>query len=105
MGGAGLEVTDRLSAEASRPGEKPVPRGAGLAALALHLRHLVQAAAQALLPLEAGAQERLHQLHRQRVADDARAQAKHVHIVVLDSLARGVRVVTEGSADAPPLLR
>src|SRR3990172_5096303 len=76
-----------------------------LAALALHLRHLVQAAAQTLLPLEAGAQERLHQLHRQRAADDARAQAEHVHIVVLHALARGVRVVAEGGADAAHLVR
>src|SRR3972149_5397851 len=79
--------------------------GPSLAALALHLRHLVQAAAQTLLPLEAGGQDRLPQPHRQRVADAARAQAEHVHIVVLHALARGVRVVAEGGADAAHLVR
>ena len=39
--------------------------GGSLAPFAFHLRYLVQAAAVALLALEAGAQERLHQLQRQ----------------------------------------
>src|SRR3972149_1764935 len=83
----------------------PTEGDVGLPPLALHFRHLVQAAAQALLPLEAGGQDRLHQLHRNRVADDARAQAEHVHIVVLHALARGVRVVAEGGANAAHLVR
>ena len=33
-------------------------------------------------------------------SDDARAEHKHVHIVVLDALMRGINIVAHGGADA-----
>ena len=39
------------------------------------------------------------------VADDARAQREHVHVVVLDRLVRRVHVVTDAGADPHELVR
>ena len=41
---------------------------------------------------------------RQRRADDARAEAQHVHVVVFDGLMRGVGVVADRRADARELV-
>jgi len=46
------------------------------------------------------AQEGAHQVDRQRGADDLRAEAEHVHVVVLDALMRRVDVVAHGAPDS-----
>src|SRR5436190_4001571 len=53
---------------------------------------------------ERRAQEGRDDVLRQRGADDARADAQHVHVVVLDRLVRGVGVVTHRGADAGKLV-
>src|SRR3990172_240710 len=67
--------------------------GSGSCRAALDGEHFVQAPEVPLFAAEARADERRHQLARQLDADDARAQAQHVHIVVLDALAGRVRIV------------
>ena len=44
-------------------------------------------------------EKRPHELAGERRADDLRAEAEHVHVVVLDALVRGVRVVADRGAD------
>src|SRR5512133_2041432 len=58
-----------------------------------------------LLAVEAGGQERLRELERERLADDARAEREDVHRVVLDALVRGVVVVADAGEDARDLVR
>jgi hypothetical protein len=49
--------------------------------------------------------ERIHQLQRQFITHDARAEAENVHVVVLHSLAGGVGVVTDAGANSADLVR
>ena len=44
-------------------------------------------------------QEGLHQLRHQRRADDPRAQAEHIHIIVFDALVGGVDIVAQAGID------
>ena len=53
---------------------------------------------------EAGAEEGVDEFLDQREPDDAGAEAEHVHVVVLDTLARGVRVVAHARAYARDLV-
>ena len=53
-----------------------------------------------LLAAEAGVQKRVHQLKRKAWPNDPRAQAEHVHVVVLHSLMRAVGVVAHACAYA-----
>ena len=54
----------------------------------------------AVLVRELCAEEGIDDLAGQRRSDNPRADAEHVHIVVLDGLMRGVSVVADGGADA-----
>ena len=71
--------------------------------LVLDRLDLAQAADVPLLAGELGGQEGADHLARQRRADHARAQAQHVHVVVLDALVPRVGVVRAGGADAREL--
>ena len=66
---------------------------------------LVDTPAMARFRAEARAEEGPHALHGELDADDPRAEAQDVHVVVLDALARGVRVVADAGADAADLRR
>src|SRR5262249_48948711 len=52
----------------------------------------------ALAAVEAGVDERAHELGGDGGADDLRAEAQHVHVVVLDALVRAVALVADGGA-------
>src|SRR5437868_15057976 len=56
------------------------------------------------LVAEARVRERAHDLARDLLADDARADAEDVHVVVLDGLVRRVRVVAHARPDAGELV-
>src|SRR5262249_27385299 len=73
--------------------------------LLLHRVHLLQPLEIAARIQERCTQEPLHQLTRQRLADDFGAEAEHIHVVVLDALMRGVGVVADRRADAVDLAR
>ncbi len=45
------------------------------------------------------AEEESHEIGGQLGADHVRTQAEHVHVVVLDALVGGIRIVADGSAD------
>ena len=66
---------------------------------------LVEPAPVARLAAERGAEERDGALERGLGPDDPRAEGQDVHVVVLDALVRGVRVVADGRADAAHLVR
>lgn len=60
------------------------------------------------MPIGAGEvcfEKRANELDRQRRPDDSRAERQHVHRVVLDTLVRRERVVTEPGTDAGELVR
>src|SRR5438128_11088217 len=67
----------------------------------IHLRH---AAHVALLAAESRAGEGARQLARQLDAHDSRAEAEHVHVVMLDTLVGRVMVMAEPRADAAVLV-
>ena len=54
----------------------------------------------AVFARERGVKERVDDFARQCRADDACADAQHVHVVVLNRLMRGVGVVADGGTDA-----
>src|SRR5205085_225256 len=58
-----------------------------------------------LAPVEARGQEHPHELGRELGADHLGPEAKDVHVVVLDTLVRGVRVVADGGPDPCQLAR
>src|SRR5471030_536396 len=64
-----------------------------------HLCDLQQARHIALPTVERRVQECAHELARQRRADNLRAEAKHVHVVVLDALVGAVGVVADRRAN------
>src|SRR6185369_17306148 len=64
---------------------------------------LLQPGRVRLTALEARVQEGAHQVDGQCRADDLRAQAENVHVVVLDPLVRRVDVVAHGAADSVQL--
>src|SRR5256714_7060614 len=64
---------------------------------------LVEPAAVARLAAELGAEERERAFERQLRTDDPRAQHQHVHVIVLDALVGGVRVVADRRANAADL--
>src|SRR3954463_1278298 len=71
-----------------------------------HLGHLFEALRVArLLRVEPRGNERGYELARERRAHDLRAEAEHVHVVVLDALMRAVGVVTDRRADPGLLAR
>ena len=57
----------------------------------------------ALLPRKRRGQKRVDQFVRQVRPNDLRSNAKHVHIVVLDTLVRRVRVVANSGPNATQL--
>ena len=69
----------------------------------LHLLDLLQPTYVAFPAVEFRTQERSHELSRELCTDDFRPDAEHVHVVVLDALVRGVRVVADRRADARQL--
>src|ERR1051325_1985125 len=71
----------------------------------LHFLDLLQSSAVALAAVEAGGEEGAHELARELDAHDLTTQAEHVHVVVLDALVRGVRVVADSRSDAGELAR
>src|SRR6059058_2333385 len=64
-----------------------------------HLCDLQQPCDITLAAVERRVHECRHELARERRADDLRAEAKNVHVVVLDTLMRAVGVVADGRAD------
>ena len=52
---------------------------------------------------ECRGQKRTHELFGQRWTDDARAEAEHIHVVILDALPRGKGVMAERRPDAGEL--
>ena len=64
-----------------------------------HLLDLLQSLDITLATVEACREEGSHELPGELPADDLRAEAEHVHVVVLDALMRGVGVVTDRRAD------
>src|SRR5947209_1493887 len=75
----------------------------GICHLPLHQSDLLETPHVPLAAVESRAQERADQLRRQRRADDLGAEAEDVHVVVLDALVGGVRVVADRGADAGDL--
>ena len=53
-----------------------------------------------LLAREGGVEKRCDEIGGKRGPDDTRSETENVHVVVLDSLPRGVAVVADGGADA-----
>src|SRR5204863_771587 len=74
-----------------------------IAHLSFHRFHLPEPRDIALAAVEAGAQERAHELRGEARPDHLGAEAEHVHVVVLDSLPCRVGVVAYRSADAAKL--
>src|SRR3954463_9219143 len=69
-----------------------------------HLGHLFEALRVArLLRVEPRGNERGYELARERRAHDLRAEAEHVHVVVLDALMGAVGVVADRGANAEDL--
>src|SRR4051794_13325309 len=69
----------------------------------LHLLDLLQPTHVAFPAVEFRTQERADKLARELCADDLRPDAEDVHVVVLDALVGGVRVVADRSADTRKL--
>ena len=69
------------------------------------LENLAQAPGEALLVAVAGVQKGCHEFRSQRQADNPPSQAQDVEIVVLDSLAGGIRVMTNARPHALELVR
>src|SRR5688500_11445099 len=65
---------------------------------------LVQPPQMPLLAGEPGAEKRRDEVERERGADDAGAETEHIHVVVLDRLVRGIRVVADRGTDARELV-
>src|SRR3954453_7008607 len=70
-----------------------------LAMCFLHFLDLLEPSYVALAAVEPRTQEYPDELGGKLGADDLRAQAEHVHVVVLDALVRGVDVVADGRAN------
>src|SRR5437870_4462338 len=64
-----------------------------------HGGHLLEPRDVARATVEARGEERGDELARKRRANDFRAEAEHVHVVVLDTLVRAVGVVADRGAD------
>ncbi len=78
------------------------PRGsAGI----LECFHLGQPAQVPVLTGELGTQKRQDQLARERIAHYPASKHQNVHVVVLDSLVRRVRIVAQAGADSAELVR
>src|SRR5581483_3661381 len=75
------------------------------AVLLLDREHLAEAAHVALFAGELRRREGADELDGDLRPNDTRAEGEHVHVVVLDALVRGVRVVADGTADAGDLVR
>src|SRR5207249_6848615 len=75
-----------------------------ISGLRLESDHLRQPAAMALLAGKRRSQEGSHQLPSQLRADHPAAHHQHVHVIVLDALMGGIRVVAEPGADARQLV-
>src|SRR5215210_8219344 len=67
--------------------------------LLLHRFDLSEPLDITLSAVEPGAQECAHEVERELRADHLGAEAEDVHVVVLDALVRGVRVVADRGAD------
>src|SRR5215831_5587337 len=71
---------------------------------ALEGRHATETAQVPLRLAELGAEERLHQIPRDRGAHRPPAHAEDVHVIVLHALTRGEVIVDQGGADALDLV-
>src|SRR4051794_30311064 len=79
-------------------------RGAGSARFGcLDPEDLGEPSTVAFLAAERRPKERVRRLERELRTDDARPEHEHVHVVVLDALVRGVRVVADRGANAADL--
>src|SRR5690348_11026913 len=92
----------RSNMTSSRPLD--TARSRGMALLLFQRADLAKAPLVAGLVTEPGVQERPHQLPGQLDPDDTRSEHQHVHVVVLDTLVRGVRVVAQPGPDAGQLV-
>ena len=63
------------------------------------LLDLLQSSDVTLAAVETCREEGAHELRRELAADHLRAEAEHVHVVVLDALVRGVGVVADRRSD------
>src|SRR5256714_6160491 len=75
----------------------------GIRQSSLHSCDLLESSYVALAAVEPGQQERADEVGGERRPHDLRAQAEHVHVVVLDALVRGVDVVADRGADSGQL--
>src|ERR1041384_6132194 len=66
---------------------------------------LLQSSDAPLAAVERRGEVRAHELRGELGPHDFTTQAEHVHVVVLDALVRGVRVVADRGADAGDLRR
>src|SRR5215831_18198363 len=73
--------------------------------LLFHRLYLPQPVQISPLGDECCAEKRLDQLARQRLADDLRAEAEDVHVVVLDALMGRIRIVADRRPDPVDLAR
>src|SRR4051794_8213817 len=81
-----------------------LPWSLGGHARALQRQHLAEPPLVAIEPGEAGPQEHVDQVERERLAHDAGSQAHHVRVVVLARLVRREHVVAERGAHAADLV-
>src|SRR5690348_16748281 len=70
-----------------------------------HLRDLDEPRHVALAAVEGRSEKCGYELARERRPDDLRAEAEHVHVVVLDPLVRAVDVMADRRADPGELAR
>src|SRR5579863_6265588 len=76
-------------------------RDSGIPHSPFHRRDLLEPGDVALAAVEAGGEEALDELARDRRSDDLRAEAEHVDVVVLDRLVGAVEVVADRRPDPP----
>src|SRR6266540_274057 len=72
-------------------------------AVPFHFGNLVEASHVALAAVEPRTEEYPDEIGGKLGADDLRAEAEHVHVVVLDALVGGVDVVADGGTDSREL--
>ncbi len=104
LGWAARGCQDRRSgtvASAAPPRARALSRGP---ARRLHREHLVEPPAWRGSPLNVRAQERDRAFVRRLRTDDPCAEGQDVHVVVLDALVGGIRVVADRGADAAHLV-
>src|SRR6476659_5345020 len=100
---SGRSGSARASVGTDRSNRSNSKRSHNLAMRLLHLLDLLQPTYVAFPAVEFRTKEGANHLSSQLCADHFRAEAEHVHVVVLDALMGGVRVVADRGADTREL--